>query len=41
MHTSTMGPDAPNFIIFLCLTPDDFTHQVQSAATQLVKMFIK
>ena len=32
-----MLPDAPYFIILLCLTPDDFTHQGKSAATQLVK----
>ena len=29
MHT-----DTPYFIILLCLTPDDFTHQGKSAATQ-------
>ena len=29
-----MHPDAPYFIILLCLMPDDFTHQGKSAATQ-------
>jgi hypothetical protein len=32
-----MHPDAPYFSISLCLTPEDFTHQVESAATQWVK----
>jgi hypothetical protein len=32
-----MRPDAPYFIILLCLTPDGFTHQGESAATQWVK----
>jgi hypothetical protein len=32
-----MRPDAPHFIDLLCLTPDDFTRQVESAATQWVK----
>ena len=31
-----MRPDAPYFIILLCLTPHDFTHQGESVATQLV-----
>jgi hypothetical protein len=31
-----MHPDAPYFGILLCLTPDDFTRQVESAATQWV-----
>jgi BarA-like signal transduction histidine kinase len=31
-----MLPDAPYFIILLCLTPDHFTRQVESAATQWV-----
>ena len=34
----TMHPDAPYFIILLCLTPDDFTHQRESAATQWVNV---
>jgi hypothetical protein len=29
-----MCPDAPYFIILLCLTSDDFTRQGESAATQ-------
>ena len=29
-----MHPDVPYFSILLCLTPDDFTCQVESAATQ-------
>jgi hypothetical protein len=29
-----MRPDVPYFIILLCLTPNDFTHQEESAATQ-------
>jgi hypothetical protein len=32
-----MRPDVPYFIILLCLTPDNFTHQGESAATQWVK----
>jgi hypothetical protein len=32
-----MHPDTPYFSILLCLTPDDFTRQVESAATQWVK----
>jgi hypothetical protein len=31
-----MRPDAPYFSILLCLTLDDFTPQVESAATQWV-----
>jgi hypothetical protein len=31
-----MHPDVPYFSILLCLTPDDFTCQVESAATQWV-----
>jgi hypothetical protein len=31
-----MHPDAPYFIILLSLTPDDFTRQGESAATQWV-----
>ncbi len=27
-----MHPDAPYFIILLCLMPDDFTHQGEGAA---------
>jgi hypothetical protein len=30
-------PDAPYFSILLCLTPDDFTRQVESASPQRVK----
>ena len=33
-----MLPDAHYFIILLCLTPDDFTRQRKSAATQWVKL---
>jgi hypothetical protein len=29
-----MHPDVPYFIIVLCLMPDDFTWQQESAATQ-------
>ncbi len=32
--------DAPYFIILLCLMPDDFTHQGESAATQWVNQTI-
>jgi hypothetical protein len=32
-----MHPDAPYFSILLCLMPDDFTRQVESAATQWAK----
>ena len=35
-----MRPDAPYFIILLCLTPDDFTCQGESAATQWVNQTI-
>ena len=31
-----MHPDAPYFSILVCLTPDNFTRQVESAATQWV-----
>jgi hypothetical protein len=31
-----MHPDAPYFILLLGLTPDDFTRQGESAATQWV-----
>ena len=31
-----MCPDAPYFSILLCLMPDDFTCQGESAATQWV-----
>jgi hypothetical protein len=31
-----MHPDVPYFSILLCLMPDDFTHQVESVATQWV-----
>ena len=33
-----MRPDAPYFIILLCLTPDTFTCQEESAATQWVRL---
>jgi hypothetical protein len=35
-----MHPDAPYFSILLCLTPDDFTRQVESVVTQWVKLTI-
>jgi hypothetical protein len=35
-----MHPDAPYFSILLCLTPDNFTRQVESADTQWVKILI-
>jgi hypothetical protein len=31
-----MYPDTPYFIMFLCRTPDNFTHHKESAATQWV-----
>jgi hypothetical protein len=31
-HWVALRPDARYFIISLCLTPDDFTHQGDSAA---------
>jgi hypothetical protein len=31
-----MHPDAPYFIILLCLTADNFTHQGESAGAQWV-----
>ena len=45
MHFSNKGPtsdigslsdSAPDFIMLLCLTPDDFTRQGESAATKWV-----
>ena len=33
---NAMCPDAPYFIILLCLTPDDFTRQGKSDATQWI-----
>jgi hypothetical protein len=33
-----MHPDAPYLSILLCLTPDNFTRQVESASTQWVNM---
>jgi hypothetical protein len=33
-----MHPDVPYFSILLCLTPDDFTCQVESAVTQWVQV---
>jgi hypothetical protein len=33
-----MHPDAPYCSILLCLTPDDFTRQVESAATTWVNL---
>ena len=36
----SVNPDAPYFIILLCLMPDDFTHQGESAATQWVNQTI-
>ncbi len=35
-----MHPDAPYFIILLCLMPDDFTHQWESAGAQYVNQTI-
>jgi hypothetical protein len=35
-----MYPDTPYIIILLCLTPDDFTRQGESAATQWVNQTI-
>jgi hypothetical protein len=34
-----MRPDVPYLIILLCLTPDDFTRQEESAATQWVNQW--
>jgi hypothetical protein len=34
-----MRPDAPYFIILLCLTPDDFTCQGKSAALNGLNLF--
>jgi hypothetical protein len=31
-----MRPDVPYFIILICLMPDDYTRQGESAATQWV-----
>jgi hypothetical protein len=31
-----LSGNAPSFSILLCLTPDDFTRQVENAATQWV-----
>jgi hypothetical protein len=36
-----MHPDAPYFSILFCLTPDDFTRQVEiSAVTQWVNLIV-
>jgi hypothetical protein len=35
-----MCPDAPYFIILLCLMPDNFTRQGESAATQWVNIWL-
>ena len=35
-----MHPDAAYFSILLCLMPDDFTRQVESAATQWVQISV-
>jgi hypothetical protein len=35
-----MLPDTPHIIVLLCLLPDDFTRQVESAATQWVNKLI-
>ena len=35
---SGMHPDAPYFSNLLCLMPENFTHQVESAASQLVNI---
>jgi hypothetical protein len=35
-----LSDNAPYFVILLCLTPDDFTHQGESAATQWVNQTI-
>jgi hypothetical protein len=32
-HLVALRPDAPYFIILLCLTPDNFTRQAESAGT--------
>jgi hypothetical protein len=32
-HWAAWRPDAPYFIILLCLTSDDFTHQGESTGT--------
>ena len=36
-HSVALHPDAPYFIILLCLTPDDFTLQGESAGALCVK----
>ena len=33
-----MRPNAPFFIILLCLMPDDFNYQEESSGTQWVKV---
>jgi hypothetical protein len=35
-----MHPDVPYFSMLLCLMPDNFTRQVESAATQWVKIWV-
>ena len=36
-----LNPDALYFSILLCPTPDEFTRQVKSTATQWVKIFTR
>ena len=36
----TLSGNAPYFIILLCLTPDNFTRQWESAATQWVNTMV-
>jgi hypothetical protein len=33
-----MRPDAPNFSILLCVAPDNFTRQVESATTEWINI---
>ncbi len=41
MHpVNPLSDNAPYFIILLCLMPDDFTHQGESAATQWVVILL-
>jgi hypothetical protein len=35
-----LTPYAPYFVILLCLMPDNFTHQGESAATQWVNLLL-
>ena len=40
MHISSKRPGVAYFVILLCLTPNDFTHQEERAATKWVNGYM-